>query len=75
MSEEYQKEINIIKADHHDDVKKCCSCLFTIWDQRQPHDVTWRALIQAIRNADLTNEADQIEKMLMTSAGREYFSV
>ena len=69
LSEEHQKEINIIKANHHGDVEKCCSRLFTVWSQRQPHDVTWRALIEAIRNAKLTNEAYQLEQMLVTSAG------
>ena len=69
LSEEHQKEINIIKANHHGDVEKCCSRLFTIWSQRQPHDVTWRALIEAIRNAKLTNEAYQLEQMLVTSTG------
>ena len=70
LSEEHQKEINIIKANHHGDVEKCCSSLFTIWSQRQPEGVTWRALIEAIRNAHFTNEANQIEKMLMTSTGK-----
>ena len=43
LSEEHQKEIDIIKANHHDDVEKCCSSLFTIWNQQQPEGVTWRA--------------------------------
>ena len=67
LREEYHKEINVIKADHPGDVKKCSSSLFTIWKERQPQDVTWRALIDAIRKADLSNEANQIEKMLMTA--------
>lgn len=69
LSEEHQNEINIIKANHHGDVERCCTSLFSIWSQRQPQDVTWRALIRAIRKAGLTNEADQIEKMLMPSIG------
>ena len=67
LSEEHQKEINIIKDDYHGNIKNCCSSLFTLWRQRQPQDVTWKALIRAIRNADLTNEANQIEKMLIST--------
>ena len=69
LSEQHHKEIDIIKANHHGNVEKCCSTLFTVWSQRQPGNVTWRALIGAIRNAHLTNEANQIEKMLMMSPG------
>lgn len=75
LSDEYQKEIGIIKANHHGDVKKCCSTMFTIWSQRQPQDVTWWALIQAIRNADLINEANQIENMLLPSTGRVNYRI
>jgi len=70
LSNEHQKEINIIKADHHGDVRKCCSTMFIIWSQCQLQDVTWWALIQAIRNAGLTNEANVIEKILMPLTGR-----
>ena len=69
LSEEHQKKINIIKANHHGDVERCCSALFNIWIEQQSDDATWRALIKAVRNAQLTNEANQIEKMLMTSSG------
>ena len=74
LSEEHQKEISIIRANHHGDVEKCCSSLFTIWSQRQPGDVTWRALIEAMKNARFTNEANQIENMLMTPTGEYYTS-
>ena len=69
LNDQHQKQINIIKANHHD-VEKCCSSLFNIWIQRKPGDATWRALIEAVRNAHLTNEANEIENMLMTSSGR-----
>ena len=72
LSDQHQNQINIIKANHHGDVEKCCSSLFNIWIQLQPGDATWRALIEAIRNAHLTNEANEIENMLMTSSGTTY---
>ena len=71
LTGQYQKEIKIIKANNNSDVEKCCSSLFDIWIQRQPNDATWRALIEAIRNAHLNNEACKIENMLMSS-GKTY---
>ncbi|XP_065911456.1 uncharacterized protein [Dysidea avara] len=68
LDEDNQSHIAIIRANHPDDVEKCCTNLFTVWTQRQPHDVSWSTLIEAVRNAGLEKESEKIERMFPISS-------
>ena len=63
--------MDIIKANHSDDVKKCCSAMLTLWRQRQMN-ASWRQLIEALKQLKLNRVATEIEKLLKSSTGQEH---
>ena len=61
----------MIKANHSDDVKKCCSAMLTLWRQRQTN-ASWRQLIEALKQLKLNRVATEIEKLLKSSTEQEH---
>lgn len=70
LNEKNRQDINIIKANYPRDVQKCCSNLLDVWQQKQPQDVTWEKLIEAIKNVGLIKEAEEIKNLFLTPTGR-----
>ena len=66
LGEEGELELNIIAANNHDNVIKCCSGMFSLWLERQP-EASWRQLINALRNVNLVSLATNVEKLLIPS--------
>ena len=66
LGEEAEPELNIIVANCHDNVIKCCSSTFSLWLERQP-EANWRQLITALRNVKLVELATNVEKLLILS--------
>ena len=61
----------MIKANHSDDVTKCCSAMLTLWRQRQTN-ASWRQLIEALKQLKLNRVATEIEKLLKSSTEQEH---
>ena len=55
------------------DEKKCCSVMFELWRQRQPH-ATWRQLISALYEVGLNKVANDLENLLRPAGEQEQFS-
>ena len=53
-------ELDVIKADNIDNVRKCCSAMLTLWLQRQT-DASWNQLIKALKELKLNRVAAKIE--------------
>ena len=60
-------ELNIIQVNSQGNVISCCSSLFDLWLQRNPH-ASWEHLIEALNIANLNDLATKIEGMLQPSA-------
>ena len=52
-----------IIENNNSDVTNCCSKMFQLWFDRQP-TASWKQLIQALKQLQLDNLADQIESKL-----------
>ena len=48
LEEESVSELNIIKANHPDDVKECCREVFELWLRKDP-EPNWNTLIDALK--------------------------
>ena len=62
-----QKDVYIldtIQTDSPDNVKRCCTRMFTEWRQRTPK-ASWKQLIEALRDISLTQLANELEGLLM----------
>ena len=62
-----EKMLDIIAADHHDDVVSCCKCVLKKW-LNTTTDATWNELIRALRSASVQLDylAGQLEQMMIT---------
>ena len=63
MGQEEAPSLNVIKEDHHGDVKKCCSAMFSLWRQRHPK-ANWDHLIVALKEVKLHSLANKLENLL-----------
>ena len=57
--------LDIIKANSNDNVA-CCTRMFTEWRQRTPK-ASWKQLIEALKEVDLTQLASVLEELLIPS--------
>ena len=57
--------LDIIKANSTDNVE-CCSRMFTEWRQRTPK-ASWKQLIGALKEIELTQLASELEELLIPS--------
>ena len=55
--------LNVIKADHPNDVSSCCNEMFVKWLELQPN-ATWSQLITALSNIGMETAAENIIKHL-----------
>ena len=69
LSRDNQSQIKIIKANCNGDVEGCCTKLFDVWTQRQPDNLTWQTLFEAVKNAGLVKEAENIKKKFLVLSG------
>ena len=62
-----EKMLDIIAANHPNDVVSCCKCVFKEWLEKTS-GATWNQLIQALRSpsVQLPTLADQLQQMLFT---------
>ena len=58
--------LNIIRIDSPYDVKRCCWRMFTEWRQRTP-TASWKQLIEALKEINLTQLASELEELLIPS--------
>ena len=57
--------LDTIKANSSD-IVECCSKMFTEWHQRKPK-ASWKHLIEALKEVELTQLACEVEKLLISS--------
>ena len=55
--------LDVIKADHPNDVSACCKKMFVKWLEFQP-SATWSQLIAALRNIEMIAAAENVNKCL-----------
>ena len=63
-----QCDVNVLDAikSNSNDNSECCSKMFTLWRQRTPK-ISWKQLIEALKEIHLTQLASEIEKLLLPS--------
>ena len=57
--------LEVIKADHPNDVSACCNKMFAKWLELQP-DATWSQLITALENIGMESVKQSIMQCLIT---------
>ena len=55
--------LDVIMADHRNDVSACCNKMFAKWLEFQP-SATWSQLIAALRNIGMKTAAENVDKCL-----------
>ena len=66
MEEKDVYALNTIQADNPDNVKCCCTKMFTEWRNRSPK-ANWKQLIEALKEINLTQLASELEGLLRSS--------
>ena len=56
--------LDVIKADHPNDVSACCNKMFVKWLELQPN-ATWSQLIAALSNIGMNTAAEEVIKHLI----------
>ena len=56
--------LDVIKADHPNDVSACCNEMFMTWLELQPN-ATWSQLITALSNIGMKTTADSVISCLI----------
>ena len=64
MEQDAVTDLDVIRINHPNDVEECCSRMFTKWHQRTPK-ASWKQLIEALKEIDLTQLASELEELLM----------
>ena len=70
MGQDAVTDLDIIRVDYPNNVKQCCSRMFTEWRQRTP-TASWRQLIEALKEVQLTQLASELEELLIPSVELE----
>ena len=66
MGQDAVTDLDVIRINHPNDVEECCSRMFTKWRQRTPK-ASWKQLIEALKEVDLTQLASELEELLIPS--------
>ena len=66
MGQDADTDLDIIRINHPNDVEECCSRMFTKWRQRTPK-ASWKQLIEALKEVNLTQLASELEELLIPS--------
>ena len=61
--------LDVIKADHPNNVTACCNEMLTKWLDMQ-HDASWSQLVTALNKIGLNAIADDINKLI--KSGKRY---
>ena len=64
MGQDAVTDLDVIRIDHPNDVQECCLRMFTKWRQRTPK-ASWKQLIEALKEVDLTQLASELEELLI----------
>ena len=67
MGQDAVASLDVIRVDYPNNVKECCSRMFTELRQRTPK-ASWKQLIEALKEVKLTQLASELEELLMPSA-------
>jgi len=63
-------QLDVIKVNNGNYVKKCCSEMLALWRQRQP-SASWNQLIEALKQVKLNRIAIELEKLLVPSGEQQ----
>ena len=55
--------LDVIRTNHTNNIKECCSRMFTEWRQITPK-ASWKQLIEALKEVKLTQLASELEELL-----------
>ena len=66
MGQDAVTDLDVIRINHPNDVEECCSKMFTKWRQRTPK-ASWKQLIEALKEVELTQLASELEELLIPS--------
>ena len=69
MGQDAVPSLDVIRVDYPHNVKECCSRMFTEWRRRTPK-ASWKQLIEALKEVELTQLASELEELLMPSVER-----
>ena len=67
MGQDATSGLDVIRIDHPNSVEDCCSRMFTKWRQKNP-TASWRILIDALKEIQLTQLASELEKLFIPSS-------
>ena len=65
LETKHERELEIIETNHSNDAAKCCRKMFSKWLESQCDSASWDQLIQAVKNIELNNVANDIEQLLL----------
>ena len=66
MGQDAADDLDVIRIDHPNNVKECCSRMFTEWRQRNPK-ASYKHLIDGLKKVNLVYLASEVEKLLIPS--------
>ena len=64
LETQHEKELEIIEVGNNE-VKTCCRKMFSKWLETQSDNASWDQLIQAVKNIELNDVANDIEQLLL----------
>ena len=66
MGQDAADDLDVIRIDHPNNVKECCSRMFNEWRQRNL-EASYRHLIDGLKEINLIQLASEVEKLLISS--------
>ena len=66
MGQDAADDLDVIRIDHPNNVKECCSRMFNEWRQRNPK-ASYRHLIDGLKEVNLIQLASEVETFLIPS--------
>ena len=63
--------LDVIKADHPNDVRACCNEMFVTWLELQPN-ATWSQLITALSNIGINTVREEVIKHFIKGLLHKY---
>ena len=66
LETKHERELDTIEKDSKvEGMKTCCRKMFSKWLETQSDSSSWDQLIQAVKNIELNNVANDIEQLLL----------
>ena len=66
MGQDAADDLDVIRIDHPNNVKECCSRMFSEWRQRNTK-ASYKDLIDGLKEVNLIQLASEVEKLLIPS--------